>query len=541
MLLLWAWRLAYADRWIRSRMMVPLGAFLACFLLIAAIQMLPALEIGNLSIRWVNAAAPVALKERVPYYVHQEYSLRPETLVGLVLPNVARGWDPFLGVVAISMALVGLLGNWRLPVVRLLGGVALAGLVFGLGGFSFFHGLLYAVVPGLDKARSPGMATAILHMGLAGLAGYGLDTCRSFRRASYLPLGLAIAGSVLLLFTTAVVLITPDKAYEQSRIAFTGIMSLSMALLLWLWFRGMLTNRSASMATVLMLLFELNPVATYAYRNTDQNPFALPKLRENHDLAEYLKSLPMRVRVEVDHKEIPYNFGDWFGIDETAGYQPGVLKNIFALGYSGRVRDLLAVSHYIGRAPNRDGQTVLFEGRSGLKIFQNPTALPRVWSAHHTAVFPDEASAGAAVGAGPIELRSTVVLEETGPHLDTCKTGDEVAIQSYEPTRVSISATMGCRGIVVLADSWFPGWEVWVDGKRTILERAYTCLRSVTVERGRHQVEFRYRPNNLLVAILLGLSGFLLWGFCFLRVCPVFVEHSLLRGAVCKAEVARQS
>jgi hypothetical protein len=249
----------------------------------------------------------------------------------------------------------------------------------------------------------------------------------------------------------------------------------------------------------------------------------------------------MRVRVEVDHKEILYNFGDWFGIDESAGYQPGVLKNIFALGYSARVRDLMAVTHYIGRTPNRDGQTVLLEGRSGLKVFQNPTALPRVWSAHRTAVFPDEASAGAAVAAGPINLRSTVVFEKTGPHLDTCETGDEVAIQSYEPTRVSVSATMGCRGIVVLADSWFPGWEVWVDGERTVLERAYTCLRSVKVEGGRHQIEFCYRPGNLLAAVLLGLTGFLLWGFCFLRAWLTLAEYPSLHVETCKAEVTTES
>ncbi len=72
---------------------------------------------------------------------------------------------------------------------------------------------------------------------------------------------------------------------------------------------------------------------------------------------------------------------------------------------------------------------------------------------------------------------------------------------------------MGCRGLVVLSDTYFPGWTATVDGKPVGILEVYGALRGVVVEKGEHRIEMVYRPWSALVGgglSLLGI-GLLLW------------------------------
>jgi hypothetical protein len=136
--------------------LVALAAFAGCFVLIAAAQIIPGEELGKLSLRWVNAPNPVGWDDVVPYTVHNEFSLHPLAVLDIVMQGSQR--QAFIGIVALTLALLGTATRWQEKMVRLLSVIALAGLLFALGGRSLFHGVLYALIPDLDKARSPDVA-----------------------------------------------------------------------------------------------------------------------------------------------------------------------------------------------------------------------------------------------------------------------------------------------------------------------------------------------------------------------------------------------
>jgi uncharacterized membrane protein YfhO len=74
---------------------------------------------------------------------------------------------------------------------------------------------------------------------------------------------------------------------------------------------------------------------------------------------------------------------------------------------------------------------------------------------------------------------------------------------------------MQCRGLVVLRDTYFPGWEATVDGRRADIHAAYTALRGVVADRGWHMIEMRYRPRMVYWGAMLtalGLAGAVLAG-----------------------------
>ena len=68
-------------------------------------------------------------------------------------------------------------------------------------------------------------------------------------------------------------------------------------------------------------------------------------------------------------------------------------------------------------------------------------------------------------------------------------------------------------GFVVWNESYAPGWHAWVDGAPQPIRRAYGLFMAVAVEKGRHQVDFRYEPASFrlglfasLITLVLGLG-----------------------------------
>jgi uncharacterized membrane protein YfhO len=57
-----------------------------------------------------------------------------------------------------------------------------------------------------------------------------------------------------------------------------------------------------------------------------------------------------------------------------------------------------------------------------------------------------------------------------------------------------VRARASDRGLLVLADTWFPGWRARVDGRDAPIVRTDQLLRGVVIGAGRHTVEFTYVP-----------------------------------------------
>lgn len=77
------------------------------------------------------------------------------------------------------------------------------------------------------------------------------------------------------------------------------------------------------------------------------------------------------------------------------------------------------------------------------------------------------------------------------------------------PNEVRIQAP-GKEGVVVLLDTWFPGWIVEVDGQERPLLRANYAFRGVEVTSGDKEIVFRYAPARLTWGLSCAALGCLL-------------------------------
>lgn len=82
-----------------------------------------------------------------------------------------------------------------------------------------------------------------------------------------------------------------------------------------------------------------------------------------------------------------------------------------------------------------------------------------------------------------------------------------VRMTAYLAEHIELAAQMRTPGLVVLSDTYFPGWEASVDGRPAPIVRANYFVRGVYLGSGEHQVVFRYAPRSYRVgAAVSGLT-----------------------------------
>ena len=107
------------------------------------------------------------------------------------------------------------------------------------------------------------------------------------------------------------------------------------------------------------------------------------------------------------------------------------------------------------------------------------------------------------------ENQNKVILEQN-PGIESLNAEATVAkIISYEPNQVILVADTPQPGVLFLPDSYYPGWEVYVNNEKTNILRANYAFRGVVVPKGESSVKFVYRPQVLVFGAVLSLVGLL--------------------------------
>jgi uncharacterized membrane protein YfhO len=65
--------------------------------------------------------------------------------------------------------------------------------------------------------------------------------------------------------------------------------------------------------------------------------------------------------------------------------------------------------------------------------------------------------------------------------------------------------------LLVLTDTYYPGWRAKVDGSDAEILRADYVFRAVVLPAGNHTVEFEFKPRSFLFGAALSCLGGLIW------------------------------
>lgn len=489
-LLVWV-RFVIARKW--SAVSHFAGFWLAA-LGVGAAQILPAYQYGSEVRRWVGGASPIGWDQIVPYSAHQKLGVSLESLLGLVMPGFP-GPALFVGIagaLCVGIAVV-YQRNSRLVASGL--SVAVLGALLMLSRNSIVHGLAYAIVPLVEKARWASMASAVMGLGIAMLVTCGYESLGELspRASIRVSRALAIAGSLVFAALWCAVgvgvFVTQKFAFDtDDRVLLPGVMLLAVA--------GVLAWRPQRAGWLLagLMLFELGNHASFDLLPQDDEKRAvfLQRLAAEDDIAAYLRQQKDLIRAEAALDDVPYSFGDWQRIPMFSGYVSGLPKGTLDLVlHLPRTKALYGVNYVIAKSAPSDAVEV-FTSRGGLKVYRrNSPVMPWTWTVHQT----QQVSSAAEIEASAADFSKVALLRGTPPALQACDGSDTVRLLDRRPNYARIQASMGCAGLLVWNENTTRDWAATIDGQRADALAAYGALNSVVVPAGSHTVEFTYEPK----------------------------------------------
>jgi hypothetical protein len=157
---------------------------------------------------------------------------------------------------------------------------------------------------------------------------------------------------------------------------------------------------------------------------------------------------------------------------------------------------------------------VLLQGQSGARryvIQRNPAALPRAYVVPRAEIVQDE-PAMILSRFRSADPRLAVLMSHdplAGVPLDRRQHFIPVTWLSHDPDRPMIEVTTDAPGLLVMADTWLPGWSALVDGRPATIYRGNHAQRVIPLEQpGRHMIILRYCPPGLeLGGFVTAMSG----------------------------------
>jgi hypothetical protein len=147
-----------------------------------------------------------------------------------------------------------------------------------------------------------------------------------------------------------------------------------------------------------------------------------------------------------------------------------------------------------------------------VKIYENLDVLPRVYLAYNVTgvVEPEQALAFLRshypVSATLPAATPPVVVEELASFTTQPAAGDQAEIVAYTPERIEIRTHTAQPALLVLSDSFFPGWRASLDGIPTPIYPTNYLFRGVSLPIGDHTVIFAYQPTSWRVGFWISTT-----------------------------------
>jgi hypothetical protein len=457
----------------------------------------------------------------------------------------------YMGIPALALAAAGLAARRRRAALGLLA-VAVVAAVFALGRHSWLYDVVITALPPLQAVRFPVKAMLLFSLAAALLAALGVDAWRRGGRAALgaaasVGLALGLLAAVLARLATTppgwvAGLLAEDPSSPGPLAALAGPLALAaaeggvVAALAVASLRRALAPRVALVVAGLATLGAawnqraLNPTAPpelFRYR-----PATYDAIRDDGGTRVYFRSVTGRVPITAptasDDRIAPgvgvalttklyltppaariLGIASSY-VGDVKGVHPPSLVALYdrlreTAGTPAHLRllQLGAVSHtvYLDRFGTEDLEPLAsvrtLYGNQVL-LFRVPGALPRCYVVGGVRVADGEEALDVLVDPGFDPTREVVLAggeERSAP----ASLPGRARLVDLAADRVSIEARLEAPGYLVLVDGYDAHWRATVDGRAVPLLRANVAFRALSLDRGEHRIEMRYRPPSVLV------------------------------------------
>ncbi len=519
---------------------------------LAAIQLFPAAEF-----------VPYSVRSQTSYEWSGTHSLPPENLFSYLVPEFFAYWGrekyiwetcAYVGIVPLCLAMVAVIrsGVWkRRPEgapgprgrieIRIFAGVFALSILLALARFTPLYHVAYRAVPGFSLFRGHAKYLLNAALALSVLAGFGLDAYATFGQDARKKL-LKYSSSLAALFllppltgllnaalenfwldrqTSLVAYLTPGilSPERPAAMAFEGITAAGIVVLVFcIWqafcvywpgkdrerMGGERFLRGVAVRVVLiLLLLDVGHVSWKYFSLT-------PQIAENRrgleiDAADRLNSRLLNENETQAFSLHKVNAAMLTGVPSPEGYVGNAIGaySEFFRWAEGEPPKKVDFTFERKSSPNSAG--ALFGER------RVRSALPRAFflaDPRPPAELPPRMPRPGDEGDFYPKIPSRIPVDFED--LRGIEFRRAASITRYEPNTVAVKLKGNEEddgaGYLVLTDTFYPGWSVYVDGRKSECIRMYVTFRGVYVGPSNEEVELVYSPLSIRIGMFVSLS-----------------------------------
>ncbi len=474
----------------------------------------------------------------------------------------------YVGIVSLVLFMIALFFA-RDKTANYFKGIFVLGLIFILGKFTPLYKIFYKFIPGFGLIRYPVKFFFLNAVSFSILAAYGWDAyCRNIRSGSVkfvkfiksIFVASFIAAMVFLVFyqfrdkiiIEAINFIGRLKLEDVDKLRYlvifkTDFFNLRRLLVFFILTGSILffgVKRKINLTACGSLICGLVILDLLGGMNIEVNPAVkrsvLHKVSPNIELLKNDKSL-FRVYTSFGMNKANevlngktyeeafeastdnlasnrmmehgiYDARGYFSIHNLNYYKVLNLADTAPLPSSTNILNMLNVKYVLTPKEINDPACRLIRKTKDAYLYENLNFLPRAYLVQDYAVIATEWDIASKLKSKDFHPDKLVVLEE-----EPIKAQDErhkvqegekeyVNILSYKANEVAIEVNVLHKPkFLVLADNYYPGWEVFVDGKKDKIYKADFTLRAVYLEQGKHVVVFKYNPVSFKIGLSISL------------------------------------
>ncbi len=204
-------------------------------------------------------------------------------------------------------------------------------------------------------------------------------------------------------------------------------------------------------------------------------------------------------------------YAEFIAYANSGEYPPKLLRSDVELTRdtaNNRTLDLLSVTYLIYKkteVPIKNVEHVIWEDEHWY-IEKRESALPRAYFVYDVEVIGDDRAILQRLFDPVFDPQSSVILEwQSGtqvrfPELKLPQFRESSAtIKEYREQYIMVEVVADKPVLLILTDTYYPGWKAYVDGAETPIYRANYTFRAVEVPSGKHTVRFTYEPASIVV------------------------------------------
>lgn len=414
--------------------------------------------------------------------------------------------------------------------------LAIAAILFAAGRKLGLFIILYECVPGLRYFRVPARSLFLASLAVASLAGFGVQAWID-RSASEESRRLGAIRTRFFAVSALPLSLFPRFEFLREPIFLSAAAGIALAFEVFrrsaengkkaAWIVGVLAMAELSAHAVSLLrvspaerFLGRDPVAEAIARARPIGPFRI-RARD----VFYDDALAVRAGLEKT------NADDLFQIERSADlyrtlypmFQPNNPHAREGVEVRRAMLDRFGVAFLVTDHPEPNAPWPLREsGRwdrhTNYYIYQNATAMPRAYVVPRAIVAPDEPRLATEL-LPAISPRSAVVMS-----VDPLR-GKSARRQPFQPCesievaddRLAVRTSTEAPGLLVICETWMPGWSASLDGRPVEIFRGDRAWRVIALpDPGRHVVVMTYEPPGFKLGLAITAATFLVWSGAFL-------------------------